>query len=209
VAGHRRRHQPDRARADDEDVLAEDREAQRGVHRVPERIEDRRDLLVDPGPVVPDVRDRQHDLLREGAVAVDAEADRVRAEVVAARPAVPAAPADDVALAADESPGWRVADVAADLEHLADELVADDERRLDRPGAHGSHDSMWRSVPQIPVLWTRIRTSLIPIGGSGTSVRTRPGRPMLHERAHDRFSVPGRRASGCARGSLGLGDGSA
>src|SRR6185437_8812533 len=31
-----------------------------------------------------------------------------------------------------------------------------------------------RSVPQIPVLWTRIRTSLIPISGSGTSSSHRP-----------------------------------
>ena len=29
--------------------------------------------------------------------------------------------------------------------------------------AHGSHDSMWRSVPQMPVLRTRIRTSSMPI----------------------------------------------
>src|SRR5579862_2698098 len=33
---------------------------------------------------------------------------------------------------------------------------------------------MWRSVPQIPVLWTRIRTSLIPISGSGTSSSRSP-----------------------------------
>ena len=41
--------------------------------------------------------------------------------------------------------------------------------------AHGSHDSMWRSVPQMPVLWTRIRTSLMPMVGIGTSRRSRPG----------------------------------
>ena len=82
--------------------------------------------------MVPDVRDRQDDLLGERAVALDAEADRVRAEVPAAGPAVAAAAADDVALAADDVAGREVADVAADLEHLADELVADDERRLDR-----------------------------------------------------------------------------
>ena len=41
--------------------------------------------------------------------------------------------------------------------------------------AHGSHDSMWRSVPQMPVLWTRIRTSLMPIVGIGTSRSSRPG----------------------------------
>src|SRR5919197_6307868 len=41
--------------------------------------------------------------------------------------------------------------------------------------AHGSHDSMCRSVPQIPVLRTRIRTSLIPISGRGTSRSSSPG----------------------------------
>src|SRR5437667_8957266 len=41
--------------------------------------------------------------------------------------------------------------------------------------AHGSHEAMWRSVPQIPVLRTRIRTSSIPIVGSGTSHSSRPG----------------------------------
>ena len=40
-----------------------------------------------------------------------------------------------------------------DLDDLADELVADDQRRLDRrsPPTDPTH-SMWRSVPQIPVL---------------------------------------------------------
>src|SRR5688500_13513378 len=34
---------------------------------------------------------------------------------------------------------------------------------------------MWRSVPQMPAVWTRIRTSLMPIGGDGTSNSERPG----------------------------------
>src|SRR5687767_14831201 len=34
---------------------------------------------------------------------------------------------------------------------------------------------MWRSVPQIPVLCTRISTSLMPQVGSGTSCSHRPG----------------------------------
>src|SRR5258706_6892817 len=33
---------------------------------------------------------------------------------------------------------------------------------------------MWRSVPQMPVLWTRMSTSLIPIEGSGTSSSQSP-----------------------------------
>ena len=41
--------------------------------------------------------------------------------------------------------------------------------------AHASHEWMCRSVPQMPVLRTRIRTSLIPISGSGTSSSQSPG----------------------------------
>ena len=114
---------------EDEDVLAEDRERERGVDRVAERVEDRGDLLVDAGPVVPDVRHRQHDVLGEGAVAPDAEPDRVGAQVAPPGQAVAAPAADDVALAADEVAGMEVVHVAADLDDLADELVADDERR--------------------------------------------------------------------------------
>ena len=133
VADDGGRHQPDRPGADDEDVLAEDRERERGVDRVAERVEDRlATSAVDPRPVVPDVRHRQHDLLGERAVAAHAQPDRVRAEVPAAGPAVAAAAADDVALAADDVADCEVVDVAAELEDLADELVADDERRPDR-----------------------------------------------------------------------------
>src|SRR5690349_10269348 len=41
--------------------------------------------------------------------------------------------------------------------------------------AHGSQSAICRSVPQIPVLCTRIRTSLIDISGSGTSQSSSPG----------------------------------
>ena len=133
-SGDRGCHQPDRPGADHEHVLAEHRERQCGVDRVAERVEDRLDVAVDPRPVVPDVRDRQHDLLRERTVAADAEPDRVRAEMPAPRPAMAAAAAHDVALAADDVADDEVLDVAAELHDLADELVADDERRRDRPG---------------------------------------------------------------------------
>src|SRR5487761_1919527 len=49
--------------------------------------------------------------------------------------------------------------------------------------AHASQASMWRSVPQIPVLWMRIRTSLIPTAGSGQSRSSRPGPPAVLTRA--------------------------
>src|SRR5690349_12582834 len=41
--------------------------------------------------------------------------------------------------------------------------------------AHASHDSIWRSVPQMPVLRTRMRTSLMPGTGTGTSRSVSPG----------------------------------
>ena len=60
-------HAADRPGAGDEHVLAEHREGERGVHGVPERVEDRRHVLGDSGPVVPDVRHRQRHVLRERA----------------------------------------------------------------------------------------------------------------------------------------------
>ena len=51
------------------------------------------------------------------------------------------------------------------------------------PAAQASHDSMCRSVPQIPALRTRMRTSLMPISGSGTSSSPSPGPDVTFTRA--------------------------
>ena len=59
VAGDDRRHDPDRAGPGDEHVLAEDRESERRVHGVAERVEDRRHVEVDAGRMTPHVRGRQ------------------------------------------------------------------------------------------------------------------------------------------------------
>jgi hypothetical protein len=132
VAGSRvpydgRRHQPDRAGARDQHVLAEDRELQRGVHRVAEWVEDRRNVSVDRRLVVPDVRHRQRDELGERAGPVHADPGGVVAEVAPACHAVPASAAHDVSLAADEVAGAEVAHVRPDVHDLADELVPDHE----------------------------------------------------------------------------------
>ena len=132
VADDRDGHAADRAGAGDEHVLAEHRERERRVDGVAERVEDRGDVLVDPGPVVPDVRHRQRDQLGEGARPLHAEPDRVRAQVPPPGHAVAAAAADDVALAADDVAGMEVAHVRADLDDLAHELVPDHERHRDR-----------------------------------------------------------------------------
>ena len=137
MACHGCRHQPDRAGTADQHVLAQDREGERGVDRVAERVEDRRDLLVDARPVVPDVGHRQRHVLGERPVASDAETDGVGAQVAAAGEAVAASSADDVAFARDEVARLEVRDVRPDLDDLADELVADHERRGDRLGRPG------------------------------------------------------------------------
>src|SRR5690606_2204687 len=73
----------------------------------------------------PQVAGRHDDVLGEGAIAVDADADRVRAEVLATGTTVAALAADDVAFGRD-----ALADVVAgrartQLHHAAHEFMAD------------------------------------------------------------------------------------
>ena len=74
-----------------------------------------------------------HDhVLGEGAVAVNADATAVDAEVTSAGTAVAAPAADQVALGADDVADVHIEDADPHLRHLADELVAEDQRRRDR-----------------------------------------------------------------------------
>ena len=107
------RHDADRAGAGDEDVLAEHPELQGRVHGIAEGVEDRGDVEVDLVGVPPGVHRGQGDVLGEGAVALDADADGVGAQVPAAGQAVAAPAADDVALAADEVADVDVGDRCA------------------------------------------------------------------------------------------------
>jgi hypothetical protein len=133
VVDDRRSHQPDRSGAGDQHVFPEDREQERRVDGVPEGIEDRRDVPVDPGVVVPDVRHRQGDVVCERARPVDTDTFGVRAQVASTRHAVPASAAHHVALTADEVARSEVAHIRADLGDLSDELVPDHEWNRDGP----------------------------------------------------------------------------
>ena len=124
-------HESDGSRARDKDVLAQHREGESGVDGVPKRIEDRGDLLVHARPVVPDIGHGQRHEFGEGAIAPHAKADGVGAQVPSSGEAVPASATDHVALAAHEVSGLEVGHIAADLDNLAHELVARDERWLD------------------------------------------------------------------------------
>lgn len=130
--GDRRGHDADRSGAGDQDVLADQRERQRGVHGVAERVEDRGDVEVDGGPVHPHVGRGQGDVLGERPVPADAEPERGAAQVTAPGQTVAALAADQVALAADQVADVDVDDIGAGLRDLADELVSEDER-----GAYG------------------------------------------------------------------------
>ena len=104
-------HDADGTCSGDEDVFAEDGKGERGVDGVAERIEDGGDLVVDARGVLPDVGHRDDDVLGEGSVAIDADAEGVSAEMATTGQAVAAASADDVALAADELADGKIGNV--------------------------------------------------------------------------------------------------
>ena len=137
VSHHGHGHEADRPGPRDQHILTQHIEAQRGVDRVAEGIEDGGHVLVDAGPVMPDVGHGQGHILSERPVTTHPEADAVGAEVSAPGQAVAAATADDVALAADDVARPEVADVVAHGHDLAHELVADNEGRLDGAGCPG------------------------------------------------------------------------
>ena len=139
VADDRGGHDPDRPGAGDQHVLAQHGELTAPCAR--RCRTGRRSAATSRGRC--SGRGRQtlvigsDDVFGERARPVDADALGVRAEVPPAGQAVAAAAADDVALAADDLAGMKVRDVRADLDDLADELVADHHRhgnRLLRPG---------------------------------------------------------------------------
>ena len=140
VPHHRHRHQPDRPGPRDEHIFTEHVEAQSRMHRIAERIEDRRHIAVDIGGVVPDIRHRQGEILRKGARPVHAHALRRLAEVAAAGETVAAATADDMPFPRHDVAREEVVHIGADGDDLADELVPDRHRHGNRflgPGVPG------------------------------------------------------------------------
>ena len=143
VAGDRGRHQADRPGAGDQHVLADERERQGGVHGVAQRVEHRGEVGVHALRVLPHVGLGDHDVLRERAVPVDADARGVDAQVPSARAAVAAVAADHVPLAGDHGTDRDRAHGGAHLDDVAGELV---------PRNHGRVDGARRpAVPRLDV----------------------------------------------------------
>src|SRR5690606_95573 len=125
-------HDADRTGTGDQHVLADHVELQRAVRGVAVGVEERGQFAGDLVGDRPQVAGRHHDVLGERAIAVDADADGVRAQVLLAGTAVAAVPADDVAFGRDPLADGIAAHAGADFHDPADELVADHQPGLDR-----------------------------------------------------------------------------
>ena len=185
---------PDRACAGDQHILPDGRPLQRCVGGVAQRVEDGAQFRVDRRRLQPDVGRRQHDVVGERAVGVHPEPHGVDAHVTASGPAVAAASADDVALPGRTVTDLQARDVLADLDDLAVELVADDQRRDDgarRPVVPGLQVQVGAAQPrpQHPQLHL-----VRPAVGFGDidQFQTRAG-GRLHQRTHELTLSPRQR----------------
>ena len=124
-------HTADRAGPGNQDVFADEVEAQGRVGRVAQRIERAEHVQRDGFAAVPDIRNRHRDVLGVGPVSVDADASRGRTEVSPSGQAVSATATDDVAFGADEVADLEIVDVAADFNDTADKLMSDDQGDAD------------------------------------------------------------------------------
>lgn len=109
--------------------------------------------------VDPDIGFRDDDEFGESTIALHADGDGVDAHLATSSTAVAADSAHHVAFAGDLVPYLDVTDILTDFHYFAIELVAGYERRFDDALRPASQLWMWRSVPQIPVVITRILTS--------------------------------------------------
>ncbi len=148
VAADRGGHHADGARARDEDVLTDEIVLQRRMGGVAERVEAGDDIVGDIGGAAPDIRRWYRKVLREGAVTVHADADRMWAVVAASGETIAALAADDVSLARDALADLPAAHMAAELDDLSNIFVAD---------GHGGLDGLLR--PLIPIIDVEIRSA--------------------------------------------------
>ena len=118
------------------------------MDRIAQRVEHRAQVGVHVVGLHPHVARRDHHVVGESTVAVDAHARCPDAHMAPARPAVAAGPADDVPLAGRLLPDGDGRDVLADLDDLAEELMTDHQRRLD----HGCS-------PVVPRLEVQVRAA--------------------------------------------------
>ena len=98
------------------------------MHRVAERVEDRRQVIRDIVGDFKGVKGRDHQILGKAARAVDAHADGVAAQVGTARAAVTAVAAGDMPFAGDAVANLKAAHFLTNPHHFADVFVTDHHR---------------------------------------------------------------------------------
>ena len=126
----RGRHDADGSGAGDEHVLARGIVGKRGMRGVAERIEDRIHVVGDAVHTLPHIFCRNHKILRECTVTVDADAFRLTAEMAASGKAVAAVPADDMSLARHTLAELKALDILTELHDFAHVLMPDGHRRM-------------------------------------------------------------------------------
>lgn len=124
-------HASDGAGAGDEDILAEDIEAEGGMGGIAEGVEAGEDLEGDSVVGMPDVGDGDGNVFGEGTVAIDANSDGGAAEVATSGAAITALAADNMAFAGNNFAFFDILNVAAKINDLSDEFMPDDHGRLD------------------------------------------------------------------------------
>src|SRR5947209_18916072 len=89
------------------------------MNRIPERIENRRNIEVDRMRMTPDIRHRQHDVFRESSGTIHADAERVRAQMTTPGETIAAPSPNHLAFTADDVGGMKIVDVRSGLDGLA------------------------------------------------------------------------------------------
>ena len=115
----------------DEDVLAEQREGERGVRGVAEGVHDGGNVVGDARVELDDVAFRNAEVFGKRAVALHADPDGVFAHVQLAAAAVAAVAAGYVPFAGDAVADTDVAHAAANIDDFADIFMPDDQGRAD------------------------------------------------------------------------------
>ncbi len=115
VARDRAGHDADRPGPGDQHVLAHEIESERRMNRIAERIEDRAELVIDFVGQRHDVERGHAHIFGEGAGYVDADAARLRIEMIAPAARRPALHADHVAFARYALADLETSDVRPEL----------------------------------------------------------------------------------------------
>src|SRR5436305_4876898 len=124
-------HDADWTGACNQDVFAQNGKRQRHVDGVSEWIEDRRDFQRDAWAVPPDIRHGDNHVFGKCPVAVYADTFGEGTEMTPPGEAVATASANDVSFPADDLTRLEIGNVRANLNDLANELMAQDGGNLD------------------------------------------------------------------------------